>query len=175
MFEQIRLLFANIDAATALVLIAGLVLIALEIFQTGSIVFGVTGGILYATGMIFRVLHPREEEQPLAMLFIMTLFLMVYIVAIFLLMVRTTRKGWLTRTPKAQIGSEKQEKVNGKEDYSRLINNLGVAVTKLSPDGSAEINDKIYEVTAEGFFINRGEVIRVISIEGKHIVVKKAE
>ncbi len=174
MFEQIRLLFENIDAATALVLIAGLVFITLEIFQTGSIVFGVTGGILYLTGMIFRVLHPKDNEQPLAMLFIMTLFLMIYTVMIFLFMVRTTRKGWLTRTPKTQ-SVEKPEKVGGKDDYSHLINNLGVAVTKLSPDGSAEIKDKIYEVTAEGFFINRGEVIRVISIEGKHIVVKKAE
>ena len=176
MFEQIRLLFVNIDAATALCLIAGLLLIALEIFQTGSITFGVTGGLLYFTGMIFRVLNPHEDEQPLAMLFIMTLFAMLYIVVIFLLMVSTSRRSWLTRTPAtAEEKVIKSEKNNGKEDYSGLLNKLGVAITKLSPDGKAEIKDKVYEVTAEGFFINRGEVVRVISIEGKNIVVKKAE
>ena len=164
------------DAATAICLIAGLVLVTVEIFQAGNYVFGIMGGLLLAAGIVLRVLDAAEGEQPLAMFFIMVVLVMVYVVVMFLLMVVTARHSWLTRVPaKTGAGGGKGiGKSSAKEDYSGLINTLGVAVTMLRPAGNAEINGKIYSVMAEGFFINCGEVIRVISIEGKNIVVKKA-
>lgn len=54
-----------------------------------------------------------------------------------------------------------------------LLHQTGVAHTTLRPVGSIMINDKIYEATTQGAFIEKGENIEVIEATPMKIVVKK--
>ena len=49
----------------------------------------------------------------------------------------------------------------------------GIALTDLRPAGSAEINGKLYDVVAEWDYIERGNKIRVLRVEGVKVVVQK--
>jgi len=60
-----------------------------------------------------------------------------------------------------------------KEVSSELLHQTGIAYTKLRPVGSVMINDKIYEATTRGDFIEKGEEIEVIEATPMKITVKK--
>lgn len=66
---------------------------------------------------------------------------------------------------------------NGSEDQSKakLVGMRGVATTNLRPNGKAEIDGKVFEVLAEGEFVDKGEAIRVVSSDGMGVAVKRIE
>ncbi len=66
---------------------------------------------------------------------------------------------------------------NGSEDQSKakLVGVSGVATTNLRPNGKAEIDGKVFEVLAEGEFVDKGEAIRVVSSDGMGVAVKRIE
>ena len=55
-----------------------------------------------------------------------------------------------------------------------LVGREGKTVTKLRPAGKVEIDDELYDAVAEGVFIEKGETVRVLAVEGNRIVVAKA-
>ena len=59
-------------------------------------------------------------------------------------------------------------------DHSTLLEQQGEAYTDLRPSGKANINDQRFDVVTEGVFLEKGDPIRVIAIEGQRIVVRKA-
>lgn len=66
--------------------------------------------------------------------------------------------------------------VSGDSDnYKDLLNRTGTAETKLRPIGKAIIENKSYNVTTLGEFINKDSKIIVIQIEGNRIVVASKE
>ena len=72
---------------------------------------------------------------------------------------------------------QKKEEGFSSHDEEKFITNLnkeGIALTSLRPIGLAMIDDKKYNVTTTGEFINKNEKIRVIKVEGNKIVVRKA-
>lgn len=46
-------------------------------------------------------------------------------------------------------------------------------MTELRPSGSVKIDNDILDVVSEGSYINKGEKIRVVKIEGIRIIVRK--
>lgn len=58
-------------------------------------------------------------------------------------------------------------------DYSRYLNKEGIVLTELRPSGSVKIDNDILDVVSEGSYINKGEKIRVVKIEGIRIIVRK--
>ena len=59
-------------------------------------------------------------------------------------------------------------------DHSELLDQQGEAFTDLRPSGKANINDQRFDVVTEGVFLEKGDTIRVIAIEGQRVVVRKA-
>ena len=59
-------------------------------------------------------------------------------------------------------------------DHSTLLEQQGEAYTDLRPSGKANINDQRFDVVTEGVFLEKGDPIQVIAIEGQRIVVRKA-
>jgi len=53
-----------------------------------------------------------------------------------------------------------------------LLGAIGIAATSLRPAGKAQFGDDFLDVIAEGDFVNPGERVQVIEIEGNRIVVK---
>lgn len=60
------------------------------------------------------------------------------------------------------VGAEKPE----------LLGRTGVALTTLRPAGTAELNGKRVDVVSEGGFIEKGQPVKVVRIEGLRVVVR---
>ena len=61
----------------------------------------------------------------------------------------------------------------GTPKYKELIGKTGETITELRPVGKAKIGDKIYDVTSEDGFVNKGVGIEVVAAEGVKITVRK--
>ena len=59
-------------------------------------------------------------------------------------------------------------------NHSTLLDLQGEAYTDLRPSGKANINDQRLDVVTEGVFLEKGDAIRVVAIEGQRIVVRKS-
>lgn len=53
-----------------------------------------------------------------------------------------------------------------------LVHQTGESLTKLRPSGTAVINGKRVDVVADGAFIDAGQPIKVIAVEGLRVVVR---
>jgi membrane-bound serine protease (ClpP class) len=53
-----------------------------------------------------------------------------------------------------------------------LVNQTGEALTKLRPSGTAVINGKRVDVVSEGAFIEAGQTVKVVAVEGLRVVVR---
>jgi membrane-bound serine protease (ClpP class) len=60
------------------------------------------------------------------------------------------------------VGAEKPE----------LLNATGTAITALRPSGAAMIQSRRVDVVSEGAFIEKGQPIKVVAIEGLRVVVR---
>lgn len=53
-----------------------------------------------------------------------------------------------------------------------LLNQTGETLTKLRPSGTAIIDGKRVDVVSEGAFIESGQTIKVVAVEGLRVVVR---
>jgi membrane-bound serine protease (ClpP class) len=60
------------------------------------------------------------------------------------------------------------------ESYEGLVGKEGRAKTTLRPSGMAEIDGRKHSVVTAGEFIEQGEPIRVVRVEGSRVVVRRA-
>ena len=60
-----------------------------------------------------------------------------------------------------------------KKDFSALIGRIAVTDTPLCPEGTALIDDELYEVTTEGEPVDEGRGVKVIRVRGRKIIVKR--
>lgn len=175
-FMQIGLLFTNMSWAVIICLIIGLVFIMIEIFQPGFGVFGSIGFILLVLGIILRAIYRTEDDDMLAQIFIMLFIVSIVIIVAFVLMVKSSKMGWLSRSPLIQSGSVVSTEISeGTNDYIYLKDKLGIATTDLKPTGKININEEILDAYADGFYISKGEGIKVVDVRGGKVTVRRVE
>ncbi len=173
-FQEIGIFFSTINAVAVICLVAGLVFIIVEIFQPGFGIFGTLGIILCIASIFIHV--SAGHGTPLAQAFIMIFIICISIISAFLVMLSSAKKGWIFRSPIIQKGSVLGNGITeGTKDYTSLIGSIGIATTDLRPVGRAQLGEEIYDVVADGFYIAKGEGVRVIGVEGVKILVKRAE
>ena len=56
-----------------------------------------------------------------------------------------------------------------------LVGEQGPVLTELRPSGSALLEGHPVDVVSEGAFIAKGELVRVISVQGSRVVVRRVE
>lgn len=61
------------------------------------------------------------------------------------------------------------------DDYASLRGRVGLAITPLRPSGAAEIEGKRVDVVTDGVFVDAGQSIEVVSVEGTRVVVARRE
>ena len=59
------------------------------------------------------------------------------------------------------------------ESKTELVGKTGVVLTELRPSGSILLEGVPVDVVSEGAFLEKGEQVRVISVQGSRIVVRK--
>lgn len=175
-FIQIGLTFSNMTWPVILCLIVGLVFMFIEIFQPGFGVFGGIGLLLTVLGIVLRAIFSKPEDNILAQIFILLFILTIIIIAGFIIMVRSAKMGWLSRSPLIEKSTAVSTGISeGTMDYTMLIDKLGIASTDLRPVGKINIDGEIFDAQAESFYISKGEGIKVIDIEGGKITVRRIE
>ncbi len=173
-FTEIGILFTGMTVPALIALILGFVFVVIEIFQPGFGIFGIVGGILITLGIVLRALV--GDGNVFAQVFLLIFFEAVGILIAFLVLILTAKKGWLNRSPLVESGTAVAvTRSEGTADYSDLIGSTGVATTDLKPVGKALIGDKTVEVVSDGFYIGKGENVKVVAVEGAKISVERAE
>jgi len=147
--------------------ILGLVLLLIEIFLIPG--FGLTGitGIILIFVSIFLTLGGGAKAL-YSIGIVAVILLILFIILLFLF-------------PKIPIWKklglkEKLETEKGYTSYTKideLIGKEGVVITTLRPAGTIEIDGKKYDALSLGEFIEKGEKIKVIKVEGGKIIVEK--
>ena len=159
-FSPFGLIFSEVTLAIIL-LIVGLVLLFAEILLPGMVLGALA--LLSIGGSVAAAYMNTEYGH---------LFLAIALASIvgftlwFVLVFPTTKfaKKLTSQTSVGDLGI----------DHSTLLEQQGEAYTDLRPSGKANINDQRFDVVTEGVFLEKGDPIRVIAIEGQRIVVRKA-
>lgn len=175
MWSDFLLLFAEMNAISAICLILGLVFVVAEIFQPGFGFFGITGLVLLIIGIVVRVVN-YGTANPMNLFFILVLIILIVLVIAFLIMLRSARKGLLAKSPIIEQSTAVPTGITeGTRDFSNLVGMIGVAKTALRPGGIVVINDVQYDVVSAGFFLDAGTTVKVEMVEGVKIVVREVK
>ena len=158
----------GIESLQATLFILGLVLLIVEAFIPGFGIAGGSGIVLLVMGIILTARTPFEA----LMMVVILLLLIALVVAIIL---RSAKKGQLSRKLILRSAAKHEEGFRTSADYSALVGQEGVALTVLRPAGSGEFAGQRLDVVTDGTFIENGTRIRIIRTEGRRIVVQPIE
>jgi len=165
-----------------LAFIAGLILIALEIFVIpGFGIAGVSGIMLVLVGLTMSLVDNVvfEFEGIAAFNHVLRLFLRVllFTVTAFVLSIWFSKKIGSSNWFKGFALETVQEKTDGyisiDTRQKELVGKTGEAYTVLRPSGKIKIDDEIYDGKSEIGFIDKGDKIKVIRDEAGQIYVIK--
>ena len=152
-------------SAVVILLVIGLLLLIAEMFIPGGIV-GAIGGILLVIAVGTAFSNNPTEAAILAVILTVGIFVGFSI--------------WLKIFPKLPWVKKLTLDENLSEDWhgcdpeqETLMGEEGVALTDLVPSGFANLQNKRIDVTTTGDFINKGDKVRVVEVEGNRIAVEK--
>lgn len=152
----------------SMILVAlGFAVVALELFVPSAGLLGVVAAVLFISGIITGFFHSLQTGAIL--LLITTLCLPL----LFVLLVKVWPNTPIGR--RVLIGQMSEEDVLPVgENYNResLIGKKGVAKTKMLPSGMIKIGDRSYDAVSDGFAIEAGQPIKVVSIKMSRILVQ---
>jgi membrane-bound serine protease (ClpP class) len=159
-----------------LLFIAGIILIAVEIFVIPG--FGVAGigGIILILASLFLSLTGGLQFFDYDIIASAIIQLAVALVGAFLLILLLAKFLPKSNLFNRLVLAESETAEQGYVSYpsaKELIGTDGIALTDLRPAGSAEINGIRYDVIADWQFIERGKRVKVIRVEGIKVVVKE--
>ena len=152
-----------------LLLAIGLFAVVLELFVPSAGILGIVAGILIVTSVVLGFMESVSYGVLLLTAAIVT------IPGLLALMVKV----W----PYTPLGKRillkdlKPEDVlpnytENKEQKERLEGQLGIAQTKMLPSGIVLVNGEKLDAVSEGFAVDEGDSIRVISVRGNHVYVE---
>ncbi len=146
-------------------ILAGLILLASEIFVPGGVV-GTLGGLLliFAAIVGFDLFGPQG-----GMLSLIGLLLLLALYIVFL--VHYLPRSFIGR--RFTLQENLKETHSSTQSYSNLVGQQGTAITDLRPAGIALIDNQRVHVTSESGWIENESTVRVVAAEGSRVVVRK--
>ncbi|GAB4301011.1 MAG: NfeD family protein [Ignavibacteriaceae bacterium] len=167
----------NMASALDIILfVAGLTLLAVEIFVIPGFGLAGIGGIILIFASLFLSLTPSGpflDFNAIAIAIIQLAAALVFALILFYFAAKflpgTTAFGQL-------ILKQEEKTTEGFTSHpsaSELVGQEGIALTTLRPAGTAEINGERYDVMADSEYIEKGDRIKVKKVEGIKILVRK--
>ena len=161
-------------------IVAGLVLIFIEVFLLpGFGVCGILGMMFLGVGLVLILqdfgLPRRPYQVDLMVRNVITILATVIGSVIgFLILARLAP----TTPGLSRIVLKESEKAEAgytvaRPEQRQLAGREGTALTALRPAGRAEIGDRIVDVVTEGDYLEKGDRIRVVKVEGNRVVVAR--
>lgn len=150
----------------ALMLVAGFALVVVEMYLPGFGLPGISGFLLLVGGVI--ALRPTPFQALL-----ISIVIVVLLCIVLSLCIHSASKGRISKS-KYILRETSIAQESGDNALSYYVGQTGKAVTVLRPAGIGEFSGVKLNVVSDGEFIAAGEPIRVESVEGNRICVKKA-
>jgi len=163
--------------------IVGVILIAVEIFALpGFGVAGVLGILFMMTGLVLSMVDNMGFDFGSFPMEDLLLSLFTVIIASFLSLIGSiylsqklfsTQSHFLGGLALATTQDKDQGYTSADSSYTSMIGREGIAKTVLRPSGKVEIDDEIYDATAETGFIDKDEPVRVTRYINTQLFVRK--
>ena len=147
-------------------MIAGYVLLVVEMCIPGFGVPGIAGTVLAILGLV--VLQPTALQA----LIIVVIYVALLCVALAICM-HSVSKGRLSKSRLVLNDVATHADAPETNDLSYFIGRIGSARSALRPAGIADFDGVRLNVVSEGDFIEQGAFVRVDRVEGKRIVVSQ--
>ncbi|VGO15990.1 hypothetical protein PDESU_04579 [Pontiella desulfatans] len=146
-------------------LLAGFVLIGMEIFIPGGIL-GIFGSVAWVVAAIIGWRNFPEPWNMVSGLALLVVGILTFVV-------------WIRYFPKSRVGKsltlgENTSTYKAHKGDGVVVGDLGVADSTLRPSGIARFNGKRVDVVADGEWIEAGQSVKVSSTSGGHVSVVKA-
>ncbi len=150
---------------TALLLIAGLILIILEVLILPGIITGMIGFLLIVSSIIYAFVHFGYSGGLIVILLSILSFLALIII---MKKLKVWNRFVLSEENRWKLADQNEIK-------AELINKEGISLTDLKPSGFILVDSKKFDANSEGEFIPKSSKVKILSIEGRKIIVKKIE
>lgn len=161
-----------------LLVVAGVLLIALEVFVIpGFGVAGIAGALALGAGIMLSLVGiaatPAEWSQAAGVL---SLSLLVGLVIAWALLRKLPKTGRFTSSGLMLGGATDRESgYLSQPARADLVGSLGVALTDLRPSGAAKFGEERVDVVSDSSWISAGTPVRIVRAEGYRHVVEPAE
>lgn len=149
-----------------LLLVAGFVLVGVEMVLPGFGAPGIIGGICLIGGILCTA---DDVEQGLTITVIVVMLLAIMFAIILSL--------FHMKKIKTPIVLQEELKVDkgylSSSDLYYLIGKEGTASTDLRPSGKCDIDGVEFDVRSEGYYIAKGSKIQIIRVQGSTLIIKE--
>lgn len=149
-----------------IMMIAGFVLLVIEMYIPGFGLAGISGTVLMIGGIALMGPTPLQA-------LILVLISVILLGIAFSLAMYSISKGRLSRS-KLVLNEALNQKESTSEDLSYFVGKVGLTRTALRPAGIAEFDGVKLNVVSDGDFVNTQKHVRVERVEGNRIVVREA-
>lgn len=164
MNELGALVMSNIPAL--IMMIAGFMLLVIEMYIPGFGLAGISGTILMISGI--AVMGPTPLQALILVLISVILLSIAFSLAMY-----SISKGRLSRSKLVLNDALNQKESAEDEDLSYFVGKVGQTRTALRPAGIAEFDGVKLNVVSDGDFVNTQKHVRVERVEGNRIVVRE--
>lgn len=158
-----------------LVLVAGLILLAIELFFIPG--FGILGALGFLVILAAFILSMLGEGSAPHMILItsarVSIALLASIGLLFLVMRYMPKFSIAKRLVLETELSSKHGFDSASKFEQSLLGKVGKALTPLHPAGIADIEDERVDVVSEGELIDSGATVKVVRVDGNRVVVHK--
>ncbi len=170
-WDEFVSLFTEMNLVPAILLTIGLILCIIEMFVPGFGVFGITGLLCLAGGVVAKMFYGGTVTQLFILLFLIAIILLL----VFGIAVWSAKKGLISRTPlvlKETALPENYDQVD--TNLEKLIGKEGITVTLFRPQGMVQIGDKFYDAISIDEYLEKGTRVKVVELQGTTLYVKKS-
>ena len=151
-------------------MLLGFLLLLVEIFVPGGIL-GTFGGLFLIAGILLSYKH--FDPQIGTLMLIATL---IVAIGIFFLAIKVFPHSPLGKRMILASNERRDEGYSAASDkLDELLGTSGVAVSVLRPAGVADFDGLRMDVVTEGEFVENGQPIKVIRVDGNRVVVERVQ
>ena len=158
-------LFAYAHWISIVLFFVGIGFLVAEMFDPGFGIFG-TGGIISFIACIFVTARTVNEG------IMLTGFFFAIIVILLGIFVFLVSKDKLPSRLILKAAETKEDGYSATNDMSFMLGKTGVVTTMCRPAGNVSFDGMKLDVVTQGEFIDKGQQVEVIEVEGNRIVVK---
>lgn len=156
------------NLAATVCLIAGLLLMAYEMFTPGMGAPALLGGLCLLAAVILR-------SDSLATAAITLVVIVVPLIIAAAIVFRSFSKGALSNSPIVlKDAIQASSAALTAEEMQGLIGAEGECLTALRPAGNVDFSGRRLDVISEGGFIPKGARVRIVGVDGVKIMVREA-